>query len=619
MRPRTFASSFVVIFAIGACANEAPAPKVAPAPPATAAPTPSTTASAPATQEAPSFDAVAYRTAIETSLEALFAGEPHFATSVGDHRFDDQWPDLDAKAEEKLHQDYEVRAQGLRTIAEHSPDRADPAEAGTDRPRLDALLLADRLEGIAKRAEILKPYERDPSAVLMLIGFGISRIISHEYAPKHARMNALETRIAKIPALLETARGRLGTPSRAGLENAAIVAPGLARLLREEISRQDAKQLDGDAPLAERLKAGSLAAAVAIEDYAKDVARSYPLDKAKNDPIGADKWATLARLFEGLADSPVDVRKMGEAEIARLTNELDELVAKSGRPGESRAQFLERLTKEGTVAPEKVLDEYRAANKGVEAWMRANKFATVPWEKAKLEIVPSPPHMRGISFASMNAAGALDAHISTARFEVNVPDAKTPALQRAALLAFHAKGATENISLHEAIPGHYLQVLWQRQSPSKVRKVLWASTFGEGWAHYCEQAVLDAGFAGADPVRTKAFYLRSALQRAARVVVDVGESDGSLTAEQGQKLLEEHAMLAPDAARIEARRALVWPANMFTYTYGKLKIVELLRKAKEREKDRFDLVSFHDRMLAVGAVPIRYMGPAAFGEVDQKR
>jgi uncharacterized protein (DUF885 family) len=398
-----------------------------------------------------------------------------------------------------------------------------------------------------------------------------------------------------------------------------VVSAGLARLLRDDLAKQDARELEGDTPLVDRMKKSATAAAAAIEDYAKDVMKAFPVDQAKNEPIGAEKWATLARLAEGLEDAPADVRKMGEAEVARLGKELDALVAKSGKPGESRAQFLERLTKEGLATPDKVLEGYRAANKGVEAWMRANKFATVPWDKAKLEIVPSPPHMRGVSFASMNVAGALDEEVSSGRFEVNVPEAKTPPAQRAGLLAFHTRGAMANVSVHEAIPGHYLQALVQRRSPSKVRKILWASTFGEGWAHYCEQAIVDAGFNDGDAVRTRAFYLRLALQRAARVIVDVGENDGSLSAEEGAKKLEEHAMLAPEAARIEARRALLWPANMFTYTYGKLKILDMLQRVKEREKDRFDLVSFHDRMLVVGAVPIRYMGAAAFGLEPQKR
>lgn len=609
-RPLLACVLFGVVLGCGGPPDPVPPP---PPPPAPSAPS-SATAPVPKAAE---WDPVAYRAAVTSTLEVLFQTMPTWATSVGEHDFDDQWPDVTKKGEDAVAADFVSRAAALRTIAKAAPESADPKDANTDHPKLDALLLADRLDAVAARTRIIKPYERDPSAVLGLVGHGVSSITSHPYAPLHARMNALDTRLSLVPDLLTAARARVSEPTRASLENLALVAGGLAKLLRSDLVRPSAKAVDGDAPLAARLAKHSEEAAKAIDAYAKDVAKAFPVAKAENRPIGKAGLETLMQLFEGVTDSSADVRKMGEAEIARLTAELDALVKESGKPGESRAQFIERLTKTGTVAPGQVLDAYRTANKGVEAWMRTNKFATVPWKDVALEIVESPPHLRGVSFASMNTAGALDAHLSTARFEVNAPDAKTPKAARDALLAFHAKGATENISIHEAIPGHYLQILWQRRSPSTVRKLVWASTFGEGWAHYCEQALLEAGYVGEDKVRGRAFYLRSALQRATRVVVDVGVNDGSLTLEAAAKQLEEHAMLRPEAAKIEARRALLWPANMFSYTYGKLKILALREKVKARDGAKFDLVAFHDRMLALGAVPIRYVGPTALGIAEQ--
>lgn len=593
--------------------GEPPEPKAPPAGVIPVAPLPRPKTQ---TETKPAWDASAYRAAINGSLEVLFQTHPTWASGEGEHDFDDQWPDISAKAEAAMRDDFRARAKALRTIASVAPDTADPAQAGTDRPRLDARLLADRFEAIAERGRIAEPYERDPSAALTLVGEGISTLVSHPYAKLQTRMNALDTRLSKVPALLEIARARVKAPSRASLENLAVVSAGLVKELRGPVVRARAKDLENDAALEKRLVTHSEAAAKAIDAYAKEIARSFPLEKAKNPAIGKEDLWKLMKLTEGVTDSTDEVRAMGEAEVKRLTAELDALVKASGQPGETRAAFMKRLTKTGTVAPDKVLDAYRAANKGVESFMRTHAFATVQWADAKVEIVDSPPHMRGVSFASMNAAGPLDTNLTTAHFEVNAPDASTPKAARDALLAFHTRGATENISIHEAIPGHYLQYLWQRRSPSTVRKILWAATFGEGWAHYCEQALLDLGYKGEDPVRGRAFYLRSALQRATRVLVDVGVNDGSLTLEQAAKKLEEHAMLEPEAARIEARRALLWPANMFAYTYGKLKILALREKVKARDGGAFDLVAFHDRMLAVGAVPIRYMGGAAFGFDD---
>ncbi len=551
-----------------------------------------------------------YRSVIDAVLQAYFKADPPTATRTGEHAWDGEWPAIGADDQVALVADFRARAQALRDIERLAPETCDPAACGTDRPRLDARLLADRLEGRAEHVTLVRPFERDPSMVLGVVGVGIHGIVAHPYAPKHTRYYALLSRVEKIPKLLETARPRLVDPLRAGLENMAVVSQGLAAMLRGEIFKVDAKDVENDKELPPRLRAAADAAAKAIEAYTADVAKAFPLDKAKNTPIGAPAWQKLARLNEGVTDSPEDVKALGEREILRLTRELDVLVEKTGQPYETRQSFIGRLQADVPVA-DKVLDEYRKTNEGVETWIKGARFVTVPWERKKIEIVQSPPHLRGVSFASLNVAGPLDA-IEEAQFEVNTPDARMPKERQDALLAFHARSMMENISVHEAIPGHYLQGLYSRQAPSKVRRVLWNATYGEGWAHYCEEAVLEAGYKGKDATAARGAMLRMALQRAVRVVVDVGENDGSMTEEQAQKRLETDAMLPPHAAKIEARRAIVWPVNMFAYTYGKLQIVALREAVRKRDRDAFDLVRFHDAFLGVGPAPVREIGLVAF-------
>ena len=607
MRRLPVAALFALVFA---CGTEPP-PKLPP--PTTASPVEAPIASVKEEHQPshPGFDPELYRTAIAESLEAYLAARPTHATRVGEHRFDDAWPDVSAAGAARVAEDFRARAQGLRTIAGISPVTASPADADTDHPQLDAMILADALELDAYVEQHVHPLERDPSSIVQMVGSGISGLVSHPYASKHDRFNALDARLERVPALLKTARARLKTPMRAAVENLGISSSALAKSLRDDYTNVPEKDIAGDKALKERLKKNATAAAAAIEAYAAEVQKQFPVAGLQNTGIGAESWATLARLREGVTESPAEVRKMGEVELARLLAELDKVLAESGKPGETRAKLVARM-QEDTPKPDKVLDDYRAANKGVEEWLRGHKFVTVPWDKAKLEIVQTPPHMRGVSFASMNAAGALDS-ISDAHFEVNSPDPSMPPERRSGLLHFHAHGALENVSVHEALPGHYLHYLHIRDVPSKVRKIFWSATTGEGWAHYCEQAVLDEGYAAPDPLRAKVFYLRSALQRAVRVVIDVGLNDGSLTFDQAVKLLEDNALLSTESAKIEARRALVAPANMFSYTYGKLAIIRLREKVKAKEKDKFDLVSFHDRLLSIGSVPVRYIGPTVFG------
>jgi hypothetical protein len=569
----------------------------------------------------------AYRKAVDAALETVLSADPVRASERGDHRFDALWPDISEPGEEHIAELCRQHAVALHSFADHVPvdlPGAEVPEVGTDHPAVDAAVLADYLEAIAYERSVLRRYSTDPSAVVELIGKGITSLTAHDYAPLHSRATSLVARLGAVPELVKVARSRLKRLSRAGYENMTITETGLARALRNEVGKQDLHALGDDQALLDRLRETAGSAASALDAYATDVKKSFPRAALDAPPIGGEAWATLARLKEGVLESPGKVREMGESELSRLTRELDDLmdasplaasVARSPHGPQDRAAFI-RLLASNPLPDDKILPQYRYVNAGVEQWLKAHRFVSVPWDRAKLTIVQSSPQQRGVSFASMDEAGPLETSASDARFEVNIPDPAMSSIQRDALRAFHSLGAIDLVSIHEAIPGHYLQGLHNRESVSRVRKVIWASTTGEGWAHYCEQAMLDAGYTGDDRERVRAFYVRMALQRAVRVIVDVGENDGSLTMEQGAKLLEERALLPAEAARMEARRALVQPANMFTYTYGKLSILRMRAAIAAREKERFDLVHFHDTLLSMGAIPIRYVRKAAFGLDD---
>jgi uncharacterized protein (DUF885 family) len=581
----------------------------------------------PAAEAPPAWPKDGYRQAIGEGLETLLSNEPVLASSRGDHRFDGKWPDVSEEGARRTAELYRAKVAELRAFAPALPATltgAEVDEVGTDHPALDASLLADRLEATAFELTELARMDRDPSALVELIGDGVTSLTTHEYAPMHVRYAALATRLAAVPDLVRVARGRLKKATRAGFENVLITEPGLSRALRMEVAKVDVRSLDNDQSLADGVRAAATAAATALDAYVEDLEKSFPTTTLDRTPIGAAAWATLARLSEGVGESPAEVRRMGEAELERLTRQLDELIDASPRNPrqgaarslphgpKDRAEFL-HVVASSSLPEDKILAQYRYVNQGVEAWLKTHRFVTVPWDRAKVVIVQTPPQGRGTSFASMNQAGPLEPTASDARFEVNIPDPAMSPTQRGALRGFHSLGAIDLVSIHEALPGHYLQGLHLKELRSTVRRVIWSSTFGEGWAHYCEQAVLDAGYTGDEAERTRAFSLRMALQRAVRVIVDVAENDGSMSLEDGAKLLEERALLSPEGARIEARRALVRPVNMFSYTYGKLSILRLRQAIQSKEGPAFDLVRFHDRLLSVGTIPVGYVARFAFG------
>jgi hypothetical protein len=179
--------------------------------------TPGAASAVVATGPAPAWNPAPFRAAVDGAIDAAFAADPIWATRLGVHRWDDQLPDLSEGAQEAVASDLTTRAKALRALATSVPAEASPAEAGTDRPSLDATLLADRLDAIAFGLTTFRPLERDPSDALVAVGLAIGGLVHHDYAPKHSRIDALATRLAHVPALLDVARGRLKHPSRAAL------------------------------------------------------------------------------------------------------------------------------------------------------------------------------------------------------------------------------------------------------------------------------------------------------------------------------------------------------------------------------------------------------------------
>ena len=158
-----------------------------------------------------------------------------------------------------------------------------------------------------------------------------------------------------------------------------------------------------------------------------------------------------------------------------------------------------------------------------------------------------------------------------------------------------------NVSVHEVYPGHYVQFLFAPQFPSRARKVFGAATNSEGWAHYCEQMMVDAGFGRKDPL-VRLGQLQEALVRLVRFVVSIRLHAEDLSVEQGVRMFREMAFLEEANARREAERGAFDPTYL-VYSVGKLMLQKLRHDVEAKEGDAFSLRNFHDSLLKQGAAP----------------
>jgi uncharacterized protein (DUF885 family) len=214
----------------------------------------------------------------------------------------------------------------------------------------------------------------------------------------------------------------------------------------------------------------------------------------------------------------------------------------------------------------------------------------------------TPPFQRGTSIASMDAAGPWEKESRQSWYNVLPADSAWSEADRRDHLAGLNRWSVDIVSIHEALPGHYYQALANAQLDSRLRQFLRSGANTEGWAHYCEQMMIEQGF-GAGDARYALAQELAALRRLGRFVVGLSMHTRGMTVEEGTRLFEERCFLAPVNAAREARRGATDPTYL-VYTLGKWQILDLREEVRRRLGRKFKLGEFHDALLAAGPGPL---------------
>ena len=234
----------------------------------------------------------------------------------------------------------------------------------------------------------------------------------------------------------------------------------------------------------------------------------------------------------------------------------------------------------------------------------------------------TPPFMRATTQASMDPPGPFETHSTTAYFNVTLPEKDwTPEHIAEHMAAFNV-GTVTSTSVHEAYPGHYVQFLWVNTAHlSKVREIVTANTNVEGWAHYCEQMMLDQGYgepgAGAKDEREahliRLGQLQDALLRDARFVVAIRMHTMGMSMSDAEKFFVEQGYQSPSIAELEVKRGTSDAIYLY-YTLGKLEIMKLRADLQKKEGSAFSLEKFHDDFMRQGGAPIPIVRKALLGD-----
>lgn len=513
--------------------------------------------------------------------------DPIDATWAGVHEYDAASPDLSLDG----FADDQTRAAGhLATLQQWQPDQLKPQEL------IDWRLLVAHFESELRELREVQPQRHDPSLYPGIAISAIYSLLARDYAPLSDRLPALEARLKALPGFLQAARANLLRSPRIWTEIAIEETEGGAEFLKDTVGVIAAEQPRLQKPLQEALEASA--------GYAEFLRTQHIARDGMPFAVGRELFDFKLQHELLLDEDSGSLLRFGE-EAVRSTQEQMTEVAGSIDAKRSWAELIEAFRRE--LPPEEtLLSEYRAGVTTTRQFVVDRNLVSIPSGES-LQVVETPVFMRPtVPYAAYMPAGSFE-HKQEGLYYVTPVNASLPAEERAEQLLGHNRFGMLLTNVHEGYPGHHLQLALASRVESPVRKLLSDTVFCEGWALYCEQLVLDEGLS-TDP-RVRLFQLKDQLWRACRVVIDVKLHTGEMSFDEAVAMLVDVAHLERPNAIGEVRRYTHEPTQPLSYLTGKRQIMRLRDREKSRLGSRFDLRSFHDRLLSYGTIPVALIEP----------
>lgn len=524
---------------------------------------------------------------VERFLDELFTQQPEWATAVGDHRFDDRWSDTGPQG----------RLDRIAFADRWSATFAalDAATLTADE-RIDRDLVLGELAALRFAEAELHEEAWNPLAWVYYLGFNLFPLTARDYAPLATRLASVAGRLEGIPRVLDDTRGVLGSHpsrpvSRLHAEVAAARAPGVADIARDAVALgEEAAPADpAVAAILPRLRAAADTASAAIDAFAAHL-RDVVVPAASGSPLlGRDLFAR--KLVHTLRDpeaTPEGILARAEAEFAAVRAEMVRIARRlwpRWRPGEPEPDdegtlvrgVLDAIAAEHP-APDAMVDACRAELARIEAFCREQGVITLVDEP--LDIRWTPPFLRSYAGAMLDSPGPLDVGQKSFFSITPVREEWDAAAVESYMREMNTR-QLQVLTIHEAVPGHYLQMAYANRGSSLVRRVFRSGLFAEGWAVYVTQVMLDRGYAGDDEalwlVHWK-FYLRAVTN----AIIDVRIHCGDMTTEDAVALMVDGAFQEESEARAKDERARLSSTQLSTYFLGSLGMWDLEDAARRR-------------------------------------
>lgn len=578
----------------------------------------------------------------DTIFAAYFQAHPVVATTLGEHSYDPYWPDLSPTGIETERKRIDEARALLDQVMTGTPSLDD---------QVDIEILRNELDLQAFVLEVEQPWTRDPYWYANLVGTGLGDLASRNFAPVGDRATAAANRLAALPALLEQAMANINAEQAMVPQTNVAIAQldGLVELIRRTLPTSFAEAPED---VRASIGGGSGPAIASIRAF-QEFLRGTVLPAAAGQwRLGEENYARKLALTLHTDLSAQSLRRAAVVEHGRVRKKMAAIATELAPVLFNRRQ-LKRIAKNAEGSPDRaitkaVLDEL--GNNHVEpaqlkdavvanlarldAFVKSKGLVTLD-DSEVLEVIWTPPHQRGVFIAGMSPPGPLDAAEGLPSFYLvqPIPEEWDPEISESFLREYN-NFMLEILSIHEAIPGHFVQLYKGKHDTSKVRRILQNGAFVEGWAVYAELLMIQAGYSGANPaseerpsnigkglwtvmttpeLRAKAielhglkFYLRTVTN----AILDQSIHAANMSREDALDLMIERSFQQDGEAEGKWIRAQVTSGQLSTYFVGATAWFDLRKQAEARAADSgaaFSVAEFHDAALGHGAPAVHIL------------
>ena len=528
---------------------------------------------------------------------------PEQATQLGDHRFDDRLTNYSADAiDRELTRQKEFREK-LSSLGDESQLN--------DTNRTDFQILRDNVDYQIFQLEVLKEWQWNPLVYNQSLADSLYLLVARDFAPAEKRIPNLRKRLEAVPAVIAQAKENLKHPPRVHTETAIEQTQGAITFVQEGLSPllNQAPQLGKDlAPLQEKT-------AKALENYKKWLQEDLLPRSNGEFRLGEEKFRKKLHFALASDLSTEEIMKRARADLETTQTAIYETAlplyknyfpaadekSRSDKRKVTKA-VLNKLAEEHpddiTVVGygQKVLSE-------TTAFVKEHDIVTVP--ATPVDVILMPEFKRGPAIAYCDSPGPLEENGKTF-FAMAPPPNDWPKERRDSFYREYNNYMMRNLTVHEAMPGHYLQGAHANQfhAPTLVRAIFQSGSFIEGWAVYAEQVMAEHKYGGPE---VKMQQLKMRLRVICNAIIDQSIHMANMSEKEALELMEKEGFQEEGEAVGKWKRARLTSTQLSTYFVGASEHLDLRERAKAKAGDAFDLKKFNDSVIAYGAPPVKYI------------